>query len=441
MVAPRTMRLLFNLKHTGIWLAAAGLGLAQPQSLTLEQALERVERTSLTVLISRESIAQAFEQSVRSRSSLLPQVTFDATQRRSRSAAVGAAVVRAGISSRFDAQLNARLDLLNPENIATYQASRLAVAVAQLGEAQVRQSVMAAVAESYFAHLRNLERIAVLDDNVARARRLRDLAQHQLDAGVATQIDVTRADAQVAVAVQARLQQATVVQGSELQLKQLLDLDMQRPLALADFTVRRTEPGVFTPIETTQVYDRRPDMQSARRLLDQHELEVKAARYGRLPSLALIGSYGEATERVLDGGGATTWSSSIALSLPLFDGSRTKSLTNFALSRRRAQELRVRDLENQISAELQLARQDAASRYAQISVAETGLALAREEMELAQQRFAQGVADNREIIEAQGRLAEAGDNVVEAIYRYKVSRVELARVRGDVARVLADRAE
>ena len=433
--------MFLNLKQTAIWLAAAGLGLAQTQSLTLEEALERVERTSLTVLISRESIAQAVEQAVRARSSLLPQVTFDATQRRSRSAAVGATVVRAGVSSRFDAQLNARLDLLNPENIANYQASRLAVAVAQLGEAQVRQSVMAAVAESYFAHLRNLERTSVLDDNVSRARRLRDLAQHQLDAGVATQIDVTRADAQVAVAVQARLQQGTVVQGSELQLKQLLDLDMQQPLTLADFTVRRTEPGVFTPIETAQVFDRRPDMQSARRLLDQNELEVKAARYGRLPSLALIGSYGEATERVLDGGGATTWSGSIALSLPLFDGSRTKSLTNFALSRRRAQELRVRDLENQISAELQLARQDAASRYAQISVAETGLALAREEMELAQQRFAQGVADNREIIEAQGRLAEAGDNVVEALYRYKVSRVELARVRGDVSRVLADRAE
>lgn len=433
--------MLFNLKQTGIWLAAAGLGLAQTQSLTLEEALARVERTSLTVLISRESIAQAMEQSVRARSSLLPQVTFDATQRRNRSAAVGAAVVRAGVSSRFDAQLNARLDLLNPETIATYQASRLAVAVAQLGEAQVRQSVMAAVAESYFVHLRNLERITVLDDNVARARALRDLAQHQLDAGVATQIDVTRANAQVAVAVQARLQQDTVVQGSELRLKQLLDLDMQKPLTLAAFTVRRTAPGVFTPIETTQVFDRRSDMQSARRLLDQNELEVKAARYGRLPSLALIGSYGEATERVLDGGGATTWSSSIALSLPLFDGSRTKSLTNFALSRRRVQELRVRDLENQISAELQLARQDAASRYAQISVAETGLALAREEMELARQRFAQGVADNREIIEAQGRLVEAGDNVVEAVYRYNVSRVELARVRGDVSRVLADRDE
>lgn len=433
--------MLFNLKQTGIWLAATGLGLAQTQSLTLEEALARVERTSLTVLISRESIAQAMEQSVRARSSLLPQVTFDATQRRNRSAAVGAAVVRAGVSSRFDAQLNARLDLLNPETIATYQASRLAVAVAQLGEAQVRQSVMAAVAESYFVHLRNLERITVLDDNVARARALRDLAQHQLDAGVATQIDVTRANAQVAVAVQARLQQDTVVQGSELRLKQLLDLDMQKPLTLAAFTVRRTAPGVFTPIETTQVFDRRSDMQSARRLLDQNELEVKAARYGRLPSLALIGSYGEATERVLDGGGATTWSSSIALSLPLFDGSRTKSLTNFALSRRRVQELRVRDLENQISAELQLARQDAASRYAQISVAETGLALAREEMELARQRFAQGVADNREIIEAQGRLVEAGDNVVEAVYRYNVSRVELARVRGDVSRVLADRDE
>ena len=108
------------------------------------------------------------------------------------------------------------------------------------------------------------------------------------------------------------------------------------------------------------------------------------------------------------------------------------------MSRQRAQALRVRDLEYQISAELRLARQDATSRLAQIAVAEKGLALAREELVLAQKRFEQGVADNREIIEAQGRLSTASDNVVEAVYLYNLSRVELARVRGDVRTIVQE---
>ena len=411
---------------------------ADSRELTLGESLTLVADTNLNVLISREAVNQAIEQVAQSRSGLMPQITLDASQRRNLSASVGANLVRSGVNNRFDGQLNGRLDLLNPSNIARYKAAKMAVTVAELGEAGVRQSIMATVATTYFAHLRNLERITVLDDNISRAQSLLELAQNQLNAGVATRIDVTRAESQLAVAEQARLQQDTVVQGSELQLKQLLALDIGQPLQLAPFAVRRNSPGVYTSTETDLVYDRRPDLQSAQTLLEQNQLEVRAAKYGRLPSLALIGSYGYATEYAFDGNEAKTWSGSLALSIPIFDGSRIRSLTGLAMSRQRAQALRVRDLEYQISAELRVARQDATSRLAQIAVAEKGLALAREELVLAQKRFEQGVADNREIIEAQGRLSTASDNVVEAVYLYNLSRVELARVRGDVRTIVQE---
>jgi outer membrane protein TolC len=67
------------------------------------------------------------------------------------------------------------------------------------------------------------------------------------------------------------------------------------------------------------------------------------------------------------------------------------------------------------------------------------LKLAEEELRLAQQRYRQGVADNREIVEAQNRLAVADDNLVEAVYQYNLSRVELARARGDVRTVLSEK--
>ena len=120
------------------------------------------------------------------------------------------------------------------------------------------------------------------------------------------------------------------------------------------------------------------------------------------------------------------------MSLPVFDGLRTGALTRLALSRRRAQELRLRDLEQAVSIEVRLALQNVRSRLAQVAVAETSLRLAEDELRLALTRFEQGVADNREIIEAQNRLVIAGDNRVEAIYQYNVSRVELARARGSV---------
>ena len=420
---------------------SAAVAAQEPIVLTLEQALTAAGQTSLEVLIGRETVAQAVETAVRERSGLLPQVTLDATQRRSRTASVGGALVSSGINNRFDAQLNGRFELLDPERIATYKAATYAVAVAKLGQEQLREVVLATVAENYFAHLRNLRRIEVLDANITRARSLVQLAHNQLNAGVATQIDVTRAEAQLAIDEQARLQQDTVVQETELQLKQLLALDMVRPLQLANVKLRRT--GISAEIASLEeaAFAHRADLQGARKLLEQNELEVRAARYGRLPSLAVIGSYGYASSEVLDGNEANVWSGSLALSVPVFDSARSRSLTNYALSRRRAQEMRVQDLQARISAEVRLTRQNAVSRLAQIEVAEKGYRLAEEELELAERRFQQGVADNRELVEAQNRLAAASDNVVEAAYNYQRSRVELNRVLGRVGAVLAETSE
>lgn len=429
-----------SLRLPCISLAVISLALAapEPQVLTLEQAMTAAEQTSLEVMIGRETVNQAVAAALRERSGLLPQVTLDATQRRSRTASVGGALVSSGINNRFDALLNGRIDLLDPERIATYKASTYAVAVAQLGQERLREVITATVAQTYFTQLRNLRRIEVLDANIARARSLVALARNQLNAGVATQIDVTRAEAQLAIDEQARLQQDTVVQASELQLKQLLGLDLARPLQLADTRLRREAPAEDLAAYEGKAFAQRSDYLAARKLLDQNELEVRAARYARLPALAAIGSYGYATRDAFDGSESRVWSGSLAVSLPVFDSARTTALTNIALSRRRAQELRVQNLQAQVAAEVRLARQDAASRLAQTAVAEKGYSLAEQELQLAERRFQQGVADNRELVEAQTRLAAASDNRVEAVYNYQLSRIELYRVLGRVAGVLGE---
>lgn len=429
-----------SLRLPCISLAVISLALAapEPQVLTLEQAMTAAEQTSLEVMIGRETVNQAVAAALRERSGLLPQVTLDATQRRSRTASVGGALVSSGINNRFDALLNGRIDLLDPERIATYKAATYAVAVAQLGQERLREVITATVAQTYFTQLRNLRRIEVLDANIARARSLVALARNQLNAGVATQIDVTRAEAQLAIDEQARLQQDTVVQASELQLKQLLGLDLARPLQLADTRLRREAPAEDLAAYEGKAFAQRSDYLAARKLLDQNELEVRAARYARLPALAAIGSYGYATRDAFDGSESRVWSGSLAVSLPVFDSARTTALTNIALSRRRAQELRVQNLQAQVAAEVRLARQDAASRLAQTAVAEKGYSLAEQELQLAERRFQQGVADNRELVEAQTRLAAASDNRVEAVYNYQLSRIELYRVLGRVAGVLGE---
>lgn len=422
-------------------LLAGSLSAAEPvATLSLEQALASVERVNLNVLLSRESAAQALEAVRQQRANVLPNINASVQQRRSQGVSIATVVVASGRpASRFDALITGSYALFDPELLSALKSARVGAEVAQANYHSVTQAVLSDVAASYFAHLRNRRRLDVLDANIARARSLYDLARNQLNAGVATQIDVTRAEAQVAVAEQARLQQITALYETELLLKRLLDVPPGSELRLEPFQVQRANPSLFAFSEQQTAFEKRADYLAAQKALEQARINVRTATYQRLPALSLTGNYGVASANWDDDSKQEQWSAGIGLSMPVFDGLRAGADRRIALSRQRSQEMRVHNLELQISSELRLAVQDAGSRNAQITVAEKNLTLAQEELRLAQQRYQQGVADNREVVEAQNRLAIADDNFVEAVFQYNLSRVELARAKGDVKAVLAEK--
>lgn len=415
-------------------------GAEDSSSLTLEQAFASVERVSLSALLGRETAAQAVEAVNQQRANILPTLTATAQQRRSQGVSIASVVVASGRpANRFDALVTGNYAIFRGDLRAAVDAARAGGQAAQATYTAVVQTVLADVASSYFANLRNLRRLDVLDSNIARARALLELARNQLNAGVATQIDVTRAEAQLAVAEQARLQQETTVHQSQLALKRLLDIEPGRTVRLENFEVRRASPALYSFSEEKTAFERRAEYLAAQKLLEQTKLNVKSATYERLPSLSLNGNFGYASPK-FDDDKQEQWGFGVGLSVPIFDGLRTTANRRIALSRQRSQEARLHHLELQISSELRFAVQDATSRNAQVAVAEKGLRLAQEELRLARQRYQQGVADNREVVEAQNRLAVAEDNLVDAVFLYHLSRVELARVKGDVRAVLAEKA-
>ena len=409
--------------------------------LTLEQALRSVEAVNINVLLSREATIQALAFANQQRVGLLPNIGLSAQQRRTEGVGVSTTglLTQTPASNRFDGKLTGSLSLLNPQQISAYRAARAGVAVAEADYQATLQSILSTVAQFYFAQLHDVRRIAVLDANVARAKALFDLAQNQLNAGIATQIDVTRAESQLALAQQARLQQDTVVYQSALQLQRLLDLKPAEPIVVTDFLVRRSTSGDYSLGLEQSSFARRSDWLRAQKAVEQAKLDLRTAKFERLPILGLSGEYGYAAADAFNNDSKQAWTAGATITMPLFDGLRSTSDQRIALSRQRAQEARLRGLELQISAELRLAQQDAGSRFAQITVAEKSLALAEKEVRLAKSRLDNGAADNREVIEAQNRLAVASDGLNDAVFQYNLSRVELSRAKGDVRDILLEK--
>jgi len=86
----------------------------------------------------------------------------------------------------------------------------------------------------------------------------------------------------------------------------------------------------------------------------------------------------------------------------------------------------MKDVSDQVTLEVRNALITLVSSRQQVSVAEEGLKLAHKELEQAQDRFAAGVANNIEVTNAQTSVARARDNVIEALFRFNASRVNLA---------------
>jgi outer membrane protein len=413
-------------------LAAAGWATAnQPGphiELSLSRALDRAPDANFDLLIANESVLGAQQATIRSRSQLLPELSLDASQTRARRGFAGGS----STNNRFDALLRARLALLNLNNLAAWQVAKFDVAIAEADLENAVQDVYLEIAVAYFGHLRDLDRLTVIDANLARDRVLLTIAENQLDGGVATPLDVTRAEVQLAGNELARLQQETTVMESALRLKRILNLPLGAQLRLERLTI----PAV-NPLDSTAVFglDRvlatRADYRLAQRALDRNRVARRAADWERLPDLSLNADFGYAAPTIGDDM-ERQWGVGISLSVPIFEGFRIRANQLQADSLVRSQEFRLAQLEQRIEADYLLAAQDLRSRFAQVQVARKTVALNEREFTLARTRFEEGVADNADVVGAQARLAQAEGDLVDAEFAYHSSHVRFSRIVGDI---------
>ena len=67
----------------------------------------------------------------------------------------------------------------------------------------------------------------------------------------------------------------------------------------------------------------------------------------------------------------------------------------------------------------------------QVEVAKTGLDYAQQTLEQSQDRFAAGVTNNVEVIQAQQQLASANEQYIASLYGHNIAKVLLARAIGN----------
>lgn len=418
---------------------AAKVAASAPQTLNLAEAVRLAVENNLATLVARERTREAEGLRTESRAGLLPNVSAGAYQ-----ASVTQNLAALGFQpgtfpgitntfigpfNNFDARVRLAQSIFDLAAIRNYRAGRAGVRVAEAQEQLAREQVAGGTALIYLEALRAERGVAASQANVDLAQALLKLARDQRDAGVATGVDVTRAETRLSQE-QLRLAQAQFSsERARLNLQRVVGLPLESPLTLTDQLRFADDPVPSVETAITQAAENRPEVRIAEEQIRVSELERKAISAEQLPSLAFVGDYGVSgitpTNTALP-----TRRAAVQLNVPVFNGGLTRGRIAVAASRARQTELQLGNVRGQVEEDVRLSLSGIRTAAAQVRAADESVRLSERELEMARDRFRAGVADNLEVVSAQTSLANSREAQVQALAEYNAARLNLAASLG-----------
>lgn len=410
--------------------------------LSLEGAVARSLGATPTLRIADLEVDAASARARASRAALLPTLSGSASWMNQTEnlesfgfdlSAFGGAPLPTEIGpfSVFDARARVTQTLFDWASVRRLEAANAGTAVSRAARDVRGQEAASRAAMAYLAAARARATVAAREEDVRLASELASLAQTQLEAGVSTGLDVTRAKTELAGAQGQLLVAQNDEQQSEIALVRALGLDPSRRFTLTD-TLSASLGASAAPTTDRAAIEmalaRRPELHVERERMHRADLERSALGAERLPSLKAEADWGAngppsadiiATRRV-----------AVELSVPIFDGFRREGRIAEQDAAAREAHIRENDLERQIAADVQSATLALESATRREAVALDRLTFAQEELAQARERYQQGIAGNIDVINAQATLVHARDAVIDARFAAAAARVELARATG-----------
>lgn len=410
--------------------------------LSLRDAIQAAIDNNVNVRLLKERIAAAQAQANTSFGALLPNVSGYVSGRNQtvnlgafglppdRLAGLG---LRRSVTDPFevyDARATLVQNIFSLNLIQRWRAAKSGVDVANLEAEVTKRDVMATVGLLYIEALRADEAVKARQADIDLAEQLVKLAKDRKTAGVATGLDVTREEVQLENDRLRLLVAQNDQESARLNLIRTLGIDFEVRVVLTDelkFVPEKAQPAEQV---LTIARQQRLELRAQESRQKLAALSLSSVSSERIPSLSLAGDYGWIGLKPEDA--LATRSIGLIFSIPIFDGGQRESRISETRSRVRQESIRMKDVSDQVNLEVRNALLTLESSQQQVAVAQKGIDLAAKEVTFARDRFTAGLTTNIEVTNAQTSMARARDNLIEALFRFNASRINLARAKGEI---------
>ncbi|MGA8048626.1 MAG: efflux transporter outer membrane subunit [Burkholderiales bacterium] len=381
-------------------------------SAELSELIDAALVASPDMGIAAERVHQAEAQVRIAGATLFPELNFSAATGRRETRPDGGRwsgenSSSAALSASYEVDLWGRI-------ASEVRSAESSLRATRFDEETVRLTLVAGVANGYFQLLSLRGRLALARQNLLIAERVFNLVDARARNGAASTLDVARQQAAV-LTLRAAI---SVLELQERQTLYALAILAGRPpegFEVAGSTVTTLAVPRVGPGLPADLLVRRPDLASAEAQLASANANVAAARAALLPSIALTGSAGLASNVLINFLNTPTGGLALGASLlqPIFDGGRLRGQVDVAASRERelVEDYRksilaaLADVEGALAAGGSTANQEILLTQV-VERQQTAL-------RLAEIRYREGIDDLLTLLDAQRTLFQAEDQLVQ----------------------------
>jgi outer membrane protein TolC len=328
----------------------------------------------------------------------------------------------------FDARVGVSTPLVDINAVNTLRAGNASLRAEQSAYRSTREEVVLAVANLYLVAIADSSRVEASRSQVSTAETLSRLAEDQRASGLVAGIEVLRQQVQLAAARQRLIAAETAADKDKLVLARAIGIPAGQSIELTDTMPFSAAPPLTLDQAVEQALVDREDLRSAEARVQAATAERRAAVGTALPSLHLDADYGALGSSVSTA--RNTYTVAAMVHMPLFDGGASRSRVEQADAVLRQREAELADLKSGVRYQIAAALLDIKAAEAGVEVARGAEALARQQVEQAQDRFRAGVANSIELAQAQDALASASDRLIATVYTHNVAKAALARSLG-----------
>ncbi len=407
--------------------------------LSFSNVLDRGLKNNLGLLLQSDNTLAARGQKWKELSALLPNLTTATSENVAKInlAAQGfrfSGPAFAGIPSVvgpfgfFDSRIYLKQSVLDLNALYRERGASENVKAAESNYKNARDLVVLAVGNAYLEVLAGDARVETADAQLKTAQSLYEKSEDEQKAGLVPAIDTLRAQ----VEMQTRQQQLIIARNNfekeKLTLGRIIGLPPGQQFVLTEKTPYAPLTGITIEEAEKRAYASRSDYQAAIQQVRSAQHFRRAARAEHYPTIDINANFGDSSITI--GNPQAVYQASATLRFPIFAGNKSHAdaLEADAALHQAGQQLD--NLRAQIDYEVRTALLDLQAAADQVKVAQSSVDLANQELEQAHDRFAAGVADNLEVVQAQETVAGANEQYISSLYAHNVAKVELAKAMG-----------